>query len=97
MELNQFKDILFDLVNETDALNVAEIALNERDNLFVVFLTDGSSYAVQVRPVEGLTPEERSGLNNLSESLHQFAAPAILEGPPARIIQIVRGDGIESN
>ena len=44
MELNKFKDILFDLINESDMLPVQEIESWDRENLFRVTLSDGSVF-----------------------------------------------------
>ena len=73
MEIAVFKDILFDLINESDELSIVNIAWNEDDNLFVVQLSDLSQFAVQVKPVEELTEKERAGLVGLSESISNFA------------------------
>ena len=73
METAVFKDILFDLINESDKLSIVNIAWNEDDNLFVVQLSDLSQFAVQVKPAEELTEKERAGLVGLSESISNFA------------------------
>ncbi len=43
MELNYFKDILFDLLNEWDQ-NVLEIISDDKKNLFWVVMEDGSTF-----------------------------------------------------
>ena len=73
MEIAVFKDILFDLINESDELSIINIAWNEDDNLFVVQLSDLSQFVVQVKPAEELTEKERAGLVGLSESISNFA------------------------
>lgn len=73
MELTEFKDILFDLINESGDLSILNIAWNESDNLFVVQLSDLSQFVVQVKPTETLTDKERAGLVGLSESVSSFA------------------------
>lgn len=73
MEISVFKDILFDLINESDDLNIVNIAWNEVDNLFIVQLSDLSQFAVQIKPAEVLTAKDRSGLVSLSESISSFA------------------------
>lgn len=62
MELNVFKDKLFDLINESPELDLYEIAWNEKQNLLVAKMNDGSAFAVQVKPEAELTQEERDGL-----------------------------------
>lgn len=48
MELNYFKDILFDLLNESDELDVADIQSDDTANTFLVSMKDGTSFLVQV-------------------------------------------------
>ncbi len=43
MELNYFKDTLFDLINEWDE-GVLEILSNDKENLFWVVMNDGSVF-----------------------------------------------------
>ncbi len=45
MELNYFKDILFDLINEWDQ-DVLEIMENNRENLLWVVMGDGSVFRI---------------------------------------------------
>ena len=48
VEINVFKDILWDLMNESDSLDVTDIQSIEKDNRFIVTVSDGSSFEVQV-------------------------------------------------
>ena len=73
MEISVFKDILFDLINESDALNIINISWNEIENLFVVQLSDLTQFVVQIKSGDELTAKERSGLVGLSESVSSFA------------------------
>ena len=73
MEMTVFKDILFDLINESDDLSIINIAWNEDGNLFVVQLSDLSQFVVQIKAADDLTAKERSGLVGLSESVSSFA------------------------
>ncbi len=43
MELNDFKDMLFDLINEWDQ-DVLEIITNDKENLLWVVMGDGSVF-----------------------------------------------------
>ncbi len=45
MELNYFKDILFDLLNEWDE-NILEILSDDKRNLFWVVMHDGSVFQI---------------------------------------------------
>lgn len=65
MELNKFKDILFDLINESDELNVSSISLNDKKNLLVALFSDGSEYALCIKPVSDLSEDELTGLVTL--------------------------------
>ena len=73
MELNVFKDTLFDLINESPDLDLYEIAWNEKQNLIVAKMNDGSSFAVQVKPAAELSDEERSGLVSLGTMMDDYA------------------------
>lgn len=73
MEMAVFKDILFDLINESDSLNIINISWNEDNNLFVIQLSDLSQFVVQIKNADELTVTERSGLVSLSESVSSFA------------------------
>ena len=48
VDINVFKDILWDLMNESDALDVTDIQSIDKDNRFIVTVSDGSSFDVQV-------------------------------------------------
>ena len=49
MELNYFKDVLFDLMNESDALRIAQIVTHDRENRFEIVCTDGRVIEVTCR------------------------------------------------
>ncbi len=59
MELNYFKDILFDLINEWDQ-NILEIIANDKENLFWVVMGDGSVFRLhcEKEPFHLLKPPE---------------------------------------
>ncbi len=48
MDITRFKDILWDLINESDDLDVTDIQSDDKDNRFMVTVKDGSTYGVQV-------------------------------------------------
>ena len=52
MELNYFKDVLFDLLNESDELDVADIRSDEKANTFLVSMEDGTAFLVQLSAAE---------------------------------------------
>lgn len=47
MELNYFKDHLFDLINESNILNVRSIIADDKENVFRVVVYDGSEFCVK--------------------------------------------------
>ena len=49
MELNYFKDKLFDLLNESDGLGIADLNTEDRKNLFTVTTEDGSVFELVCR------------------------------------------------
>ena len=52
MDLNYFKDVLFDLMNESDALDVEDIQSDDKENRFVVTVRGGATFSVQITPVD---------------------------------------------
>lgn len=44
----EFFDRLFDVINETDDLNVADIRANNSDKSIVIALEDGSNFRIQL-------------------------------------------------
>ena len=52
MDINYFKDILFDLLNESDAIDANDIQADDKNNSFTVTVQDGSSFTVRVEKAE---------------------------------------------
>lgn len=52
MELNYFKDQVFDLLNDADNINIRDIETNDKENLFTVLLQNGSIFELKCRQVE---------------------------------------------
>ena len=44
MDLNYFKDKLFDLLNESDDLDLSDICANDKSDIFTVRTADGSVF-----------------------------------------------------
>lgn len=51
MELNDFKDKIFELLNEADEMKISDIETNDRENIFKVMLQNGSAFEVQCRQI----------------------------------------------
>lgn len=49
VELNYFKDKLFDLLNESDELDIADLNVEDRISLFTVTMADGSVFEQECR------------------------------------------------
>ena len=47
MELNTFKDIVFELLNETDSLPITDIIVSDRKNEIKILLDDHSSFIIK--------------------------------------------------
>ena len=47
MSLNEFKDKLFDLLNETDCLSIADLELQDSVDMIKVSLADKSSFKIE--------------------------------------------------
>ena len=50
MTHEEFKDRLFDILNETKALPIADIATNDKDSQFKIVLRDGSQFIISTTP-----------------------------------------------
>lgn len=48
MEKNEFKDRLFDVLNDTDNLPIQDIMIDDKNNMVNVYLTDGTRFSVCV-------------------------------------------------
>lgn len=46
MKLDEFKDRLFDVINETDNLPIADIMTNDKENQIKVLLDDHTAFTV---------------------------------------------------
>jgi len=48
MEKNEFKDRLFDILNDTELLPIQDIVTEDNKDTFNVYLTDGTRFSVRV-------------------------------------------------
>ncbi len=48
MTKNEFKDRLFDVLNETNNIPIKDIKTDDRNNNFVIFLDDGTKFLIHV-------------------------------------------------
>lgn len=51
MDLNYFKDLLFDTINES-SLPIQDIDTHDRDNLMIIKMTDGTSFTLRSARIE---------------------------------------------
>ena len=52
MDINYVKDILFDLINESDSLDIADIQYDDAQGLYLIAMKDGSVFALRVVKVK---------------------------------------------
>jgi len=48
MDMNEFKDRLFDTLNEADNLPIQDLSVEDNNNTVNVYLTDGTRFSVHV-------------------------------------------------
>ena len=51
LDLNYFKDMLFDVINENDNMNISDIEMDDRRNAFMVTALDGSVIKVECKMI----------------------------------------------
>ena len=49
MELNYFRDTLFDLLNDSEGMGIADLDADERNSLFTVRTEDGDVFEIVCR------------------------------------------------
>ncbi len=47
MEMNEFKDRLFDVLNDTDNLPIQDIVVEDVEDKINIYLTDGTKFIVR--------------------------------------------------
>lgn len=52
MDLDYFKDKIFDLLNDTDDMKIRDIETNDKENLFTVLLQNGCIFELECRQLE---------------------------------------------
>ena len=53
MELNYFRDRLFDLLNDSEGMGIADLNADERNNLLTVKTEDGNVFEIVCRQAAG--------------------------------------------
>lgn len=63
MELDYFRDKLFDLLNDSDGIGIADLDADEQNNLLTVRTEDGNVFEIVCRQSVGKVEEveKRSG------------------------------------
>ena len=59
MDLNYFKDIFSDLLNDSEEMNVLDIEADDKMNLFYLSAADGSAFEIQVKSRKKRIYEEK--------------------------------------
>lgn len=52
MELDYFKDMIFDLMNEADSIDIANIESDDANNTYTVSTSDESVFEVECRKIK---------------------------------------------
>ena len=52
MDFNEFKDRLFDALNESGELNCSGLWVRDRENAFTLVMEDGSAFVLTCRQAE---------------------------------------------
>lgn len=48
MSKDEFKDRLFEILNETDGIPIKDIETDDRNHIFEIFLDDGTKFLIYV-------------------------------------------------
>lgn len=76
MELNYFKDKLFDLLNETDNMDIRDIEANDKENTFQILLRDGNVFELECRQMRNnqiyITDEERENCQKVADAFAEL-------------------------
>ena len=51
MTIERLKDELFDLLNEDSGLDIADIELDDANNIIIVTSTDGNAFEIECRQI----------------------------------------------
>ena len=65
MSLNDFKDWLFNLLNEVDADMLADIETKDRLNTFQLSMADGGVFEIECREVQGAYGKRQQKTNRV--------------------------------
>ena len=52
MDFNIFKDNLFDLINESDVLDVDDIEADDKNDLLIVTMKDGTKFRIHIEEIK---------------------------------------------
>ena len=52
MDFNIFKDNLFDLINESDVLDVDDIEADDKNDLLLVTMKDGTKFRIRIEEIK---------------------------------------------
>lgn len=65
MSLNDFKDWLFNLLNEVDADMLADIETKDKLNTFQLRMADGSVFEIECREAQGVYGKKQQKTNSV--------------------------------
>lgn len=68
MELNELKDRLFNLLNESDTLDLLDLHLYDRENVLILEFPDGSSFELRCTMLSAPTGSSLSFVSMLEDT-----------------------------
>ena len=64
INLEYFKDKIFDLLNEENTMDIQDIETNDKENTFQIFFEDGSAFEIECLNKQ-LYFAEKTGIENI--------------------------------
>lgn len=59
MDVKIFKDKLFDLLNDSECMNISDIDTDDKNNIFTIRLTDGNIFEIECRQFKIKNDEQK--------------------------------------
>ncbi len=59
MDVKIFKDKLFDLLNDSECMNISDIDTDDKNNIFSIRLTDGNIFEIECRQFKIKNDEQK--------------------------------------
>ena len=60
MDLNYFKDKLFDIINENNDMDISDTITDDKNNKFIVVIADKSIFEIECRQLTGIIQSDNT-------------------------------------